>query len=114
MRQACYTCLPAPPLPSHRPSYLPPACLLLLLLLLLPAGMDQAPVFTVPQMADFLFNSTGAASCAAALRLLRDDRLYFKQASAARPGRVCLLQPCPARPPACLLRYQCIALGLPH
>ena len=30
-------------------------------------------------MADLLFNSTSAAACAAALRLLRADRLYFKQ-----------------------------------
>jgi hypothetical protein len=48
-------------------------------------------------MADFLFNSTGAASCAAALRLLRDDRLYFKQASAASvEARPCA--PAPALP----------------
>ena len=40
------------------------------------------PIFTVPQMADLLFNGGDPASCAAALRLLRDDRLYFKQASA--------------------------------
>lgn len=43
------------------------------------------PVFTVPQMADFLFNRADPAACVAALRLLRDDRLYFKQAS--REGR---------------------------
>lgn len=42
------------------------------------------PVFTVPQMADFLFNRADPAACMAALRLLRDDRLYFKQVSQGR------------------------------
>lgn len=42
-------------------------------------------VFTVPQMADFLFNNAGPVSCAAALRLLRADRLYFRQAGRSPP-----------------------------
>ena len=46
------------------------------------AEAGPAMTFTVPEMADFLFNSSDAASCAAALRLLRDDRLYFKQVRA--------------------------------
>lgn len=50
------------------------------------AGDDGAfPVFTVPQMADFLFNRADPAACMAALRLLRDDRLYFKQAGRSPP-----------------------------
>jgi hypothetical protein len=54
-------------------------------------------------MADFLFNSAAAASCAAALRLLRDDRLYFKQASAASVERwPCAPAPALARLPVCL------------
>jgi hypothetical protein len=30
-------------------------------------------------MADLLFNASDPASCAATLRLLREDKLYFKQ-----------------------------------
>ncbi|KAL4859933.1 putative ribonuclease [Chlorella vulgaris] len=39
----------------------------------------EAPIFTVPGMADLLFNASDPASCAATLRLLREDKLYFKQ-----------------------------------
>ncbi|KAL4445906.1 hypothetical protein ABPG77_009105 [Micractinium sp. CCAP 211/92] len=58
---------------------------------LLPVAWEVAsdggafPVFTVPQMADFLFNRADPAACVAALRLLRDDRLYFKQAGRSPP-----------------------------
>ncbi len=50
-------------------------------------------MFTVPEMAEFLFNNRQPESCAAALRLLRSDRLYFKQASAAA-GLACLRRTC--------------------
>ena len=36
-------------------------------------------MFTVPEMAELLFTNQQPESCAAALRLLREDRLYFKQ-----------------------------------
>jgi hypothetical protein len=42
-------------------------------------------VFSVPRMADLLFNRVDAPACAAALRLLRQDRLYFKQARKSAP-----------------------------
>ncbi|KAL4425691.1 hypothetical protein ABPG75_009707 [Micractinium tetrahymenae] len=58
---------------------------------LLPVAWEVAseggafPVFTVPQMAEFLFNRVDPAACVATLRLLRDDRLYFKQAGRSPP-----------------------------
>lgn len=37
------------------------------------------------EMADFIFGERSAASCAAAHRLLRDDRVYFKHAGRTPP-----------------------------
>lgn len=77
----CSYMLPARLQPAHVPSLTPafpraapcsPAP---------PAGSQAGDVFTVPEMAEFLFSNRKPESCAAALRLLRDDRLYFKQAS---------------------------------
>ncbi|PRW58916.1 ribonuclease [Chlorella sorokiniana] len=48
-------------------------------------GSQAGDVFTVPEMAEFLFNNRKPESCAAALRLLREDRLYFKQAGRSPP-----------------------------
>lgn len=42
-------------------------------------------MYSVEEMADLLFGDNSAASCAASHRLLRDDRLYFKQAGRAPP-----------------------------
>lgn len=64
-------------------------------------------MFTVPEMAEFLFNNRKPESCAAALRLLRDDRLYFKQASCA--GTVVAvgvgMPGTPSPTPACLAPF---------
>lgn len=49
------------------------------------AGKDTGMLFTVPNMADLLFARCDPASCAAALHLLRDDKVYFKQAGRNPP-----------------------------
>jgi hypothetical protein len=46
---------------------------------------EGPPLFTVPEMADFLFGDTSAAACAAAHRLLRTDALHFKQVGRSPP-----------------------------
>jgi exoribonuclease-2 len=42
-------------------------------------------LYSVEEMAELLYGDTGPASCAASHRLLRDDKLYFKQAGRAPP-----------------------------
>jgi hypothetical protein len=64
-----------------RPECAPPH----MLLLLAPHPPAGGAIFTVPAMAQLLFNRSDAAACAAALRMLRDDRLYFKQVGRSPP-----------------------------
>jgi hypothetical protein len=69
-----------------------------MLLLLAPHPPAGGAIFTVPAMAQLLFNRSDAAACAAALRMLRDDRLYFKQVLWAAPPAALPLAPATALP----------------
>lgn len=76
-RLAPYVCVHRRAQLCHRSQVLPFFCVT--------AGTLAGGEYGVAEMADFLFSDSGAASCAAALALLRGDRLYFKQVGRLSP-----------------------------